>query len=157
MLRYVGKHPVSTSAGPGGSTGPALCRMQKNQHRLAAWLWSQALRALGATPQLVLCAGRGGCDASLLPAVSHPDASCTELHRAEHNEGPRGSSVQDPSGRVTSEQAAKALSAAACWRASFHTLAHPSLAHCHGACPSHSSAGPSHEDPPDFQRIPPTP
>lgn len=45
----------------------------------------------------------------MLPADSHPDASCTELPRAEHNEGPRGSSVQDSSGRARSELAAKAL------------------------------------------------
>lgn len=94
-----------------------------------------------------------GCDASLLPAVSHPDASCTELPRAEHNEGPRGSSVQDPSGRVRSELAAKALGAAACWRASLHSLVHPSLAHCLGAYPSHTSGALSHEDPPIFQRL----
>lgn len=39
-----------------------------------------------------------GHKASLLPANSHPDASCTELPRAGHSKGPQGSSVQDPSG-----------------------------------------------------------
>lgn len=41
-----------------------------------------------------------GHHASSLPADSHPDASCTELPRAGHSERPRGSSVQDPSGRT---------------------------------------------------------
>ena len=41
-----------------------------------------------------------GATCFLLPADSHPDAPGTELTRAGHSEGPRGSSVQDPSGRT---------------------------------------------------------
>lgn len=41
-----------------------------------------------------------GATCFLLPADSHPDVPGTELIRAGHSEGPRGSSVQDPSGRT---------------------------------------------------------
>lgn len=86
-----------------------------------------------ATTQLVQ---RWGHNASSLPADSHPDASCTELPRAGHSEEPRGSSVQDPSGRTRSELAAEAPSTA-------QLAAQPSPLHLHGPLSLHVTAHPA--------------